>query len=263
MAEAAEDTAQDVLDPAAIVADDAQTQDTTDQAAATETKARAMGWDPDKGPLSAADFVKRGDEIAGFVKKHNGKLERELADMKKTLAEAKDYFSKSEERAFKRAVAELEARQDAAVAEGDTAEVRKITKEITELTAEIATAPKSQATTDTGAYDGFVTANPWFKVDEDLTAYAMGLSFPAGTPDTEQFRIIGEKVRRAFPAKFTTENPRRQAAPAVEGAQNGRRVSGKTFADLPKDAQAMCDRFVKSGFIKDRAAYVASYDFGN
>lgn len=242
----------------------------TDPAAATEAKARTMGWDPAKGALTAEEFVKRGEEIGGFVKKHNAKLERELgearkevAELKTTMAEAKEFFSKTEKRAYEQAKRELEARLDAAVEAGDTAAARAITVEAGELAAEMVPAPKGKPSDPiTSARDAWISDNPWFDSDPDLRAFALGIGeqIKDSIEPLKQFAEIERRVKAAFPAKFT--NARREAPATVEGAPQGRRTATKGWADLPPEAKATADRFIKQGFVKDRAAYVAKYDFG-
>lgn len=265
------DEAENVLDDTGASLEPVEGNEAqTDPVAATEAKARTMGWDPSKGPLSAEEFVKRGAEIGGFVKKHNAKLDRELgearkeiAELKTTLNEAKEFFSKAEKRAYDAAKRDLESRLDAAVEAGDTAGARAITAEAAELNAEM-TAPKASnpGAQLESARSAWIAENPWFNTDPDLRAFALGVGedIKNSIEPMAQFAEITRRVKAAFPAKFG--NPRREGPASVEGAQNGRRTTAKGWADLPPEAKAMADRFIKSGFVPNREAYVKNYDFG-
>jgi hypothetical protein len=63
----------------------------------------------------------------------------------------------------------------------------------------------------------FMDANPWFRTDPDMTAYAVGLHQQAAMNDPESvgtpeyYRSISERVKKAFPTKG--EAPRRGASP--------------------------------------------------
>lgn len=236
------------------------------QSPPVEDEARRLGWRPKdefKGDeskwIDAETFVAKGREILPIVQANNKALEKKVAEMEKTMAEAREFFSKSEKRAYEAALKDIEARMDAAVDAGDVATARAITKEATELAAEMKAAPKPDAPKANPVFDSWMEENPWFNVDDDLTAYARGLSFPAGTPDDEQLKLIAAKVKKAFPHKF--ENARRAQPAAVEGAANGSRKAAKGWADLPPEARAQADRFIKSGFVKDRDAYVKDYQW--
>jgi hypothetical protein len=63
---------------------------------------------------------------------------------------------------------------------------------------------------------------------------------------------VTEAMRKEFPHKF--ENPRRREPGAVEANATARKAGGKGFSDLPADAKAECDYFVKNvkDFTRDR-----------
>lgn len=241
--------------------------------AGLEAEARRMGWRPKdefKGPedrwIDAGKFVKNGREVLPIVQANNKALEKAMRDgeakiarLEKTLADFSEYHSKTEQRAIKAAMRELEARQAQAVEANDLAEVQAVTREITELTVET----KAPKPVDDGPaeaqreIDAFKEANPWFDTDEVLTSYARGVRVPDGMSAKEQMKFISEKVKAAFPQKF--ENPaRRQPAP-VDGGGSARPTGGKTFNDLPADAKSMCVQFERDikGFKREQ--YVKEY----
>lgn len=248
------------------------------QSEPVETEARRLGWRPQeefKGPadkwIDAEQFVQKGREILPIVQANNKALEKtvrdqaaKIAEMSQTLTEAKEFFGKAEKRAYEAAVRDIESRLDAAVDAGDTAAARAITKEATDLAEEMKAAPKA-ADPNAGiasARDAWIAENPWFENDPDLRAFAIGVGedIKNSIEPLKQFAEIARRVKAAFPSKF--ENPRRTAAATVEGAPAGRRTASKGWADLPPEAKAMADRFIKSGFVKDRDAYVKSYQWG-
>lgn len=234
-----------------------------------EAEAREMGWTPadqfkgDKAKfVDAAEFVRRGKEFIPFLRASNAKADARIKTLEKTLEKFNAHLSKTEERAYSRALADLEARQAEAVEANDGAAVKEITKEIVDLTKEVAGKGKTAEPegVDTDALEAWKAANPWYEKDEALQAAAYGIAekIKGEYPDTaKQLAEVTKRIKAAFPEKFT--NPRRTQAAAVEGVQGGPKSTGKSYSDLPADAKKMHDEFKRDikGF--DSARYVKDY----
>lgn len=235
-----------------------------------EAKARQYGWRPkedwkgdDSRWVDAGEFVRRGEEVLPIVKATNAKLEKALDDANAKISEMENAFrdfsqhhTKTQERAYKAAFADLERRQAEAVEANDLAGVRQVTKEIAELSSEIAAPGQSAGRDDQKLVSEFQKNNPWYGGDEDLTAYANGLKLPSSMPTEEQLRTIAAKVKAAFPHKF--ENPNRSAPAAVEGGGQPPKKAGKGWADVPPEAKAFAERMVKQGLIS-KEQYAKDY----
>jgi len=220
---------------------------------AVEDKARRLGWRPKeefKGDeerwIDADTFVKRGEEILPIVQANNKALEKEVANLKKTLKEFSAHHTKVEQRAYQAALRDLEARQAAAVEANDLGEVREITRELAELGKEVAPGP-----TEDPALTDWKDDNPWFGKDPIMRAAAVAivdeLIADGVTSLNKQLAAVDKRIREEFPHKFT--NPRRSQAAAVEGSSTPRRPAGKTFADLPPEAKAMALKWEKQGLL--------------
>lgn len=234
-----------------------------------EEKARKMGWtpkeefrgDPDKW-RGAAEFVERGENMLPIVRKTVEKQEREIADLKKSIKEFSEYHTKTEQRAYERALKDLKTKQIEAVAAADTATFVEIDKEIAELNKDISVKPK--ASDEHPDYKPWLEKNKWAEDDTELAAYAEGQAVylrkkGVKVEGAEFLDMVAERVKKEFPDKFS--NPRRNSAPSVEGATNlAKRGGGRTYADLPAEARAACDRAVKNYGIK-KEDYVKNYDW--
>ena len=202
-----------------------------------------------------------------FLKKQNEALKREMGELKRTFKQASAHFSKVEERAYTRALADVQARHDEAVETGDVAGARAAVREMGEINAEIAAKPVVEE--DGPAFDpvaarkelnAWVEENDWYVLDDakrryaDLQAEMMGpaTEWPDGNKAWlgELSKRVGRKFAEVKPN--VTNGGGNRASPSA---------NGHTFADLPAAAKAMCDKFVKSGIIKTREDYVKSYDF--
>jgi len=114
--------------------------------------------------------------------------------------------------------------------------------------------------------NAWIEKNEWFGPDKRLTAIANGL----GVEIRREFPNLNgqafldkldQELREAMPDKFgkkTVPNP-------MEGSPNGTArpsvSSGKkTYTNLPAEAKAACDKFVKQGLMT-KEQYVAEYDW--
>lgn len=231
---------------------------------AVEDKARRLGWRPKeefRGDetrwIDADTFVKRGEEVLPIIQANNKALEKEVANLKKTLKEFSAHHSQVEQRAYKAALRDLEARQAAAVEANDLGEVREITREIADLGREAApTNREDPALTD------WKDENPWFGKDPIMRAAAVaivdGLIADGVTNLDRQLSAVDKRIREEFPHKFT--NPRRSQAAAVEGSSTPRRTPGKTLADLPPEARAAAIKWDKQGILPI-AQYLKEYQW--
>ena len=117
----------------------------------------------------------------------------------------------------------------------------------------------------TPEYQEWEAANRWAVTDPVARTYAESYA--------EYLRKTGSKlvgaefldevkkaVKKEFPDKFS--NPRRNDPGAVEGSNPPAKKGGKTFADLPADAKAACERMARNGFDgkpKEMAEFKANF----
>lgn len=251
-----------------------------------ETEARSHGWSPKddfKGDpnrwVDAETFMKRADEMMPLLKADRDRIKRELDDLKKQVRRANDHFSKSEERAYQRALSELQGQLDTAVQNKDGQAAREISTEIGKLSKEAA-APKGQQVSQQDlneAFADFREENSWYDranmpnaseeaIEARLYADRMMEKHLSKTQDmgpAEFLTYIGGLVDEKFPELKGKPASRPKPNNPVSGggtrAPQGKR--GQTFNDLPVEAQRICDKWVKSGLIKSREDYVKSYEW--
>lgn len=236
-----------------------------------EADARAMGWRPAdefKGDpakhMDAKLFVERGETFLPFIKKDRDEAKRELAELKRTVKQFAKHSEKVEERAYQRALADLEARHTEAVETGDLAAGRAVLKEIRELEM-----PQPVVIEDGPAFDpavarkelnAWIEDNDWYVLDDgkrryaDMQAETMGPAqeWPGG--NKAWLVELGKRVERKFAERkpILTNGGGNRAAPGG---------GGKTFGDLPPEARAQADKFVKSipGFTREQ--FVKDYQW--
>ena len=249
-----------------------------------ESRARRLGWvakdefkgDPDKH-RSAEEFLERGETMLPLLKRdndrlHDGmtKLERRLEDQAKTFAQFAEYATKAEERAYKKAKAELEARRDTAIETADVNAARQAQREIDQLEAPVA--PKPVTTEPAPQLDpviqSWISENDWYTKSRPLNAYATEVygdlekQYP-GKNKSELLAETKQKTMERFPDKFGI-NPKRDEASAVANpgaVTQPRRKSGRTYDDLPPEAKKACDKYVKTIPKYSREQYVKDYEW--
>lgn len=244
-----------------------------------ENEARKFGWVPAdefKGEpeawRDADEFLRRGREINGFLRKdldklnsRNATLEAELNEMKSTLTEFSKFHQETEKRAYERALKDLKEAKKEAIADGDGERVLAIEDEIEALKevkpTEKKVAPQEQPQVDQVFID-WVEQNQWYSKDEDLTVFANGF---AEHLRKQNPKLIGKKfldevekkVKDAFPHRF--ENPNRERPSPVDASTPTRGATGKkSYNDLPAEAKQACDKFVKQGLLT-KEQYVKEY----
>lgn len=238
--------------------------------AAVEERARSKGWKPlseyDKDPadwVDAPEFVGRQklyDKIHD-LSRHSRKLEKDLEVISK-------HFTDVEEKAYKRALADLQAKQSAAVEEQDVAVVKATTEEIVKLQAEHAAKAAAAPAQQAGESPEFVqwkNDNTWFDNDIEMRedAISLGIGIAMKNPNksqTEVLQLVSDKIKKAYPEKFPKRAIRKE--PLVESASggptNGQPAGQKgkklTEADLNEQERSVMNTFLKRGVFKAKAA---------
>lgn len=246
--------------------DETEVEDEVVETPDHEAKAREMGWRPKeefKGDetrwVDAKTFVERAEESLPLAKATIRQLEKKIAGMERTFAEFKVHHSKTEQRAYQKAMADLEAQLEAHTEAGDVEGVKATAREITDLTKEMA-APQENG--EPPEFTEWKEDNAWFEKDAVMRGAAIAIVdelIADGVTDIKkQIKEVDKRIRAVFPHKF--ENPRRKDPAAVEGAANAPKKAGKSRSDLPADARATMDRWIKQGLITE-AQYLKEYQW--
>lgn len=255
-----------------------------------EAKAREMGWRPkdewegdDSNWMDADKFVERQDKRRAIaneefkaenesLKRQISALEKSQTEMQQTFKDFADWRTKAEERMYKKALGDLQAKQRSAVESGDTASFDEASKEIDTLLEDSRKAQEPAPEKKGGhenpdeipAYKDWLRDNKWYNRDYELTDYAnrigplIARNEKLAVDDPDYYERVTEEVRKKFPDKF--ENPNRQRQNGVESPSGGGGgKKGKSAADLPKEAKDAGARFVKQGLYKSLDDYAKDY----
>jgi len=260
---------------------------------AVEKEARVFGWVPKEEFRGSEDdwvdadtFVKRGKEINPILRKNNELLmkkldekAREIDTIKKDVEEFKKFQKESFEKKkveLESQIADLKSQKRTAIAEGNGDLVVDLDDRIDELKeaqreakAE-SKAPPPQADTTPVEMDPEISSwlerNKWFGQDTEMTemSNALGASVRKQFPHLsgrEFLDKIDEKLADYFPEKFLGKKPKVNPVDSSGSVRSSGSSGKKSYDNLPADAKAACDRFVKNGWIKSKQEYVDNYDW--
>jgi len=253
---------------------------------AIEQEARAQGWvskeefhGPEEHWTDAETFVKRGNEINPILRKHNKELKSELEkvklDAKEAIEAAKEFreYQKTEfekkRKTLEAELAQLRAQRKDAISSGDGDTVDAIEQQMELVKEEAASIkePEEKKPANTpppidATLQSWLDKNDWYGVDEEVTEITNTL---AASIRRKNPNIVGQDFLDALDERLIDRGIKKGKPVAVQSVEGntGRRVastSKKSYANLPADAKAACDKFVKQKLMTQEE-YVEAYDF--
>ncbi len=232
-------------------------------------------WDPKKTPpksfKTADEFIDDAPLMLVSMRKtlekmdkRQEKMEAKLGDSRAVTALVQQGYER-EKREKDRLIQQYERDKAEAVAEGNVEAGIQADREISNLQTETQPAakvnPQQQA-----VVDQWVAANPWYTRDPELRDIAAELSkqFEAqGVPPGEaRLAAVSREVRARYPERTASDpilggapgNPRGDARPVA-------RTNGRTFDDLPKEAQDAYNRFKAQNKALTKPQYLDQYQW--
>ena len=258
-------------------------------------EAESQGWVPkekfrgnESDWVDADTFVKRGREILPILRKNNENLIKDLNNTKEQLKEfreAAEEFKKFQRESYERKANDYEKRiveiresRAQAISDGDGQKVNALDdaldeakenfKEAKQAVKDVVSTKEPEevpASIDPGL-QVWLDRNTWFGQDRRMTSMVNGigeslrLEFPGlkGQPFLDK---LDEVLQEEFPGKFGTKK-KTQGSPVESGSGRMSRSGGgsQSYDNLPSEAKAACDRFVKQKLMT-REAYVADFDW--
>jgi hypothetical protein len=250
-----------------------------------ETKAAAMGWSPKEkfrgdpsNWVDAETYVKRGEEVMPILKATNRQLSSELESTKSRLNELQTTVEESKQvieelKNFNTAItkqkadeirSQLIAELREAKRSGDVDREVELTDQLTEHKAAQAKAAekpaeklqveKPAATPEIlkakATFDSWLAENPWYNTDPIKTGVANGVAQKLRSEGSELTgREFFEEVARQTEAVLDKSGSTRRVDKVEGGGRSssgGGGMGGKSYADMPPEAQAGCEKFARS-----------------
>jgi hypothetical protein len=259
-------------------------------------EAESQGWVPkerfrgnESDWVDADTFVKRGREILPILRKNNENLIKDLNSTKEQLKEfreAAEEFKKFQRDAYERKAQDYEKRiqeiresRAQAISDGDGQKVNALDDALDQAKDELKEAKQAVKDADKAPIETpasteidpglqvWLDRNTWFGQDKRMTGMVNGigeslrLEFPMlkGQAFLDK---LDEVLAEEFPGKFGGE--KKSSANRVESgsgrASRGSSSSAQSYDNLPSEAKAACDRFVKQKLMT-RDQYVADFDW--
>ena len=264
------------------------------EASQYEAEARAQGWvaqeefrGSESDWVDAETFVRRGKEIMPILRKNNEKLLKELGEAKKDAAEVREAakeFREFQKQQFERKTKELESQLEQlkqakreAITQGDGDRAIAIDDAMDELkeqrqeakedlkAAEEKVKEAPQVTQDP-TLNEWMDKNDWFGKDTRLTGMANGLGVELRRENPSlQGKAFLDKLDEDLAIMLPEKFGKKRVQNPMEGSSNGTArpsvgTGKKSYNNLPAEAKAACDKFVKQGLMT-KEAYVAEYEW--
>ena len=259
-------------------------------------EAESQGWVPkerfrgnESDWVDAEIFVKRGREILPILRKNNENLMKDLNATKEQLKEfreAAEEFKKFQKESYERKAQEYEQRiqnikesRAQAISDGDGQKVNALDDALDQAKDELKEAKQavrdvnkpsaepepSPTNTIEPGLQVWLDRNTWFGEDRRMTALANGIGeslrieFPS--LKGEQFlEKLDEVLAEEFPTKFGKKQSPASRVESGSGRTGRSSGNAQTYDNLPSEAKAACDRFVKQKLMT-REQYVADFDW--
>jgi len=259
-------------------------------------EAESQGWVPkerfrgnESDWVDADTFVKRGREILPILRKNNENLIKDLQatkDQLKEFREAAEEFKKFQRESYERKAQEYESRiqeikesRAQAISDGDGQKVNALDdaldqakenfKEAKQAVKDVVSAKEPEPTPEAidPGLQAWLDRNSWFGQDKRLTGIVNGigeslrLEFPLlkGQAFLDK---LDEVLAEEFPNKFggKKQSPSSRVESGSGRAGRSGSSNAQSYDNLPPEAKAACDRFVKQKLMT-REQYVADFDW--
>ena len=259
-------------------------------------EAESQGWVPkerfrgnESDWVDADTFVKRGREILPILRKNNENLIKDLNSTKEQLKEfreAAEEFKKFQKETYERKAQDYEKRiqeikesRAQAISDGDGQKVNALDDALDVAKDELKEAKQAVKDADKAPIETpasteidpglqvWLDRNTWFGQDKRMTGIVNGigeslrLEFPLlkGQAFLDK---LDEVLAEEFPGKFGAEkkSPSSRVESGSGRASRGSSSNAQTYDNLPSEAKAACDRFVKQKLMT-REQYVADFDW--
>jgi hypothetical protein len=257
-------------------------------------EAESQGWVPkerfrgnESDWVDADTFVKRGREILPILRKNNENLIKDLNATKEQLKEfreAAEEFKRFQKEAYERKANEYEDRireikesRAQAISDGDGQKVNALDDALDQAKEDLKEAKQAVIEADTvktpepapqamePELQSWLDSNSWFGQDKRMTGIANGigdslrLEFPMlkGKAFLDK---LDEVLAEEFPNKFGEKKSPASRVESGSGRQGRGGSNAQSYDNLPADAKAACDKFVKQKLMT-KEEYVASYDW--
>lgn len=255
-----------------------------DEKKEAEMQAKVLGWKP-KDKYSgnpdnwrgAEEFLQHGRDTLPILRENNKRLLSEVQELKQTFKDFSEHhrtsIKKTEQKAYDRAMHDLSEKQRAAVSEQDVETFDKLEKEKEKIVEAAKEDLVQDAKPDTTRkpdpeFVKWQKDNSWYEGDsiKELRMTSRANEIAAvlqskGRPFDAILATVREAIKDEYPDHFTNQRAKGDAAVNAStrsaGKSNGGK-KGRTFNDLPADAQEACSRWVKDGLMTE-AEYLKEY----
>lgn len=239
-----------------------------------ESEARKYGWKPKEeftlapeGWVDASRFLELPSTQTKMLRDVNRRLERELGERDKVLSKVSEMQERAmqrvrdqERQAYEERIARIEEAKRQAVEVGDVAQYDKLSQDQRKLAPPSdEPEPKAEPEPEVKAY---IEGAKWLK---DPNAYAFAYQLIEDNPNvkrlpaTKQIAWAEARVKEFFPEHFEEPKPKQTFSKVDGGGTGPLGKRGKGADDLPPEARAAAEMYVKEKLYKSVDEYAKEY----
>jgi hypothetical protein len=241
-------------------AEEAKTADPGAQIRATAEKIGWAGkdqWNGDPNDwIDAPEFIlKAAGEVLPSMRKSLEKANEEIAGLKAAVKTSIRHISKARQDGYEQRSRELQAELTQYAEAGDVENVKSVTADIVALEKQVREDGPEVEPAANPDFEAWKADNEWYEADPILKrrfdALCEEVMEEGYTKPKVGLKEATERLKAIFPDKFKpadarpATNPNRNGPAVVEGVTGARRPAGKSFSDMPREAQEACLDMVK------------------
>jgi hypothetical protein len=215
-------------------------------------------WEGDAKKWVPADEFNRRGELFGKI----DNVTRDLKETKKALRMLQEHHGKVKQSEYARAVATLNQQKKDALVAGDADAVIAADDRIMDLKASRNAEDQAARTPQSPdpRFVSWVEKNSWYAQDTEMRELAddIGIAHAKTHPDKDPAEVlvyVTQRVKRAYPDKFTNPNRSRPTAVAGKEVQGAGKVTESNFK-LTSVEEEIMKTFVRDG-VMTRDQYIA------
>lgn len=235
-------TADDAAADGAVVDIQQAEADERAQPVTVEDIAMKLGWSPKEKWRGPEDGWRDAATFLEHTASEQKSLRRSVKDLRDTVSRMSSAQTAAMDRALEAQRAQLEAKWEQAVEDGDKQAAREAQRELKQI-------EKQQDSEEPVVADWVARNNAWFQKDDEATAYAIAQSnrlAAQGMSKADQLEEVERLTKKRFPELFGDDPAPKKAAPSVLSTNSRAanvRPRAKGFEDLPADAKAAWANF--------------------
>lgn len=236
--------------------DDNESESKSQSTETPEEKASRLGWKgeenykghPDKF-VDAEEFISKAETDLPSIKQANRNLERDLKKTQKgvdaIIAHQQREVKAAEEKAYEKAMNDLQSKHISAVEDGDVEAAQKAWEDREKLTKE-ATQVSEPDPANKASIDSWKLDNDWFEKDNRMTQDAIAFETSLANQGVNDLNERLERTTAYIKNQYADKFHKARKAPQMNDTRNNvkKSIKANSYENLNREYKNACDRAI-------------------